>query len=163
MSTDKLQALSNTVAEILSEPPSPPTFFDEEPYDALQASEQVAKASDNLRRGTEIPKENFGKVTSRKFGVSPDEIHEADIVRYTEDEKLSIACQALADQISAAPQGDAGNQQLSKLSHETARHPSDPQTKSINTSRSADSGGRTSLGGWAFVASRASCLQQASV
>jgi len=31
MSTDKLQALHSAVAEILGEPPSPPTFFDEEP------------------------------------------------------------------------------------------------------------------------------------
>ena len=31
MSTDKLQALHSAVAEILSEPPSPPTYFDEEP------------------------------------------------------------------------------------------------------------------------------------
>jgi hypothetical protein len=69
MSTDKLQALHNTVVGILSEPPSPPTFFDEEPYDAAQASEQVAKASDNLQRAPEIPKENFGKLTSRELGI----------------------------------------------------------------------------------------------
>jgi len=31
MSTDKLQALHSALAEILSEPPLPPTFFDEEP------------------------------------------------------------------------------------------------------------------------------------
>jgi hypothetical protein len=31
MSTDKLHALHSALAEILSEPPSPPTFFDEEP------------------------------------------------------------------------------------------------------------------------------------
>jgi len=77
MSTDKIQALHNTVVDILSEPPSPPTFFDEEPYDAAQASEQVAKASDNLQRAPEIPKENFGKPTSRELGISPKKIHEA--------------------------------------------------------------------------------------
>ena len=77
MSTDKLQALHNTVVEILSEPPSPPTFFDEEPYDAAQASEQVAKASDNLQRAPEIPKENFGKQTSRELGITPKKIQEA--------------------------------------------------------------------------------------
>jgi hypothetical protein len=76
MSTDKLQALHNTVVEILSEPPSPPTFFDEEPYDTAQASEQVAKASDNLQRAPEIPKENFGKPTSRELGISPKKIQE---------------------------------------------------------------------------------------
>ena len=31
MTTDKLHALHSALAEILSEPPSPPTFFDEEP------------------------------------------------------------------------------------------------------------------------------------
>ncbi len=149
MSTDKLQALSNTVAEILSEPPSPPTFFDEEPYHAAQASEPVAKASDNLRRGIEIPKkENFGKLTSRKFGISPNEIHEANIVRDTENEWLGIARQAFAVQISVAPQGDAGNQQLSKVSHETATPRSDPHTTSRNTFRTAASGNRMPLGGW---------------
>jgi Skp family chaperone for outer membrane proteins len=76
MSTDKLQALHNTVVEILSEPPSPPTFFDEEPYDAAQASEQVAKGSDNLQRAPEIPKESFGKPTSRALGISPKKIQE---------------------------------------------------------------------------------------
>ena len=148
MSTDKLQALSNTVAQILSEPPSPPNFFDEEPDDPAQASEQVAKASDNLRPGTETPIENFGKLTSRKFGISPNEIHEADIIRDTVNESLGIARQARADQISVAPQGDAGNQQLSKVSHETASPRSDPSTASINRFRTVESGNRNSLGGW---------------
>jgi hypothetical protein len=148
MSTDKLQALSNTVAQILSKPPSPPTFFDEEPDDAAQASEQVAKASDNLRPGTEIPKENFGKLTSRKFGISPNEIHDADIIRDTANESLGIARQARADQISVAPQGHAGNQQLSKVSHETASPRSDPYTASINRFRTVESGNRNSLGRW---------------
>jgi hypothetical protein len=147
MSTDKLQALSDTVAEILSKPPSPPTFFDEEP-DATHVSEQVAKASDNLRPGTEIPKENFGKLTSRKFGISPNEIHEANIARASGHESVDIARQALADQIPADPQGDPGNQQLSKPSHETASARSDPATTSINMSRAADSGNRISLVGW---------------
>ncbi|MDP2324360.1 MAG: hypothetical protein Q8N51_10060, partial [Gammaproteobacteria bacterium] len=66
MSTDKLQALHKTVAEILSEPPSPPSFFDEEPYEPAQGRDQVAKASDSIRRGTETPKENFGKATFGK-------------------------------------------------------------------------------------------------
>ena len=87
MSTDKIQALHNAVVEILSEPPSPPTFFDEEPYDAAQASEKVAKASDNLRRDPEIPKESFGKLTPRELGISPKEIHEAHSVRDAEKER----------------------------------------------------------------------------
>src|SRR6266404_9207812 len=76
MSTDKIQALHNTVVDILSEPPSPPTFFDEEPYDAAQASEQDAKASDNLQRAPGIPKGNFGKPTSRELGISLKKIQE---------------------------------------------------------------------------------------
>jgi FtsZ-binding cell division protein ZapB len=94
MSTDKLQALSNTVAEILSDPPSPPTFFDEEPYDAAKASEQVAKASDNPRPGTRIPNENFGKATSREPGISPKEV--AHIVRDAESESPGMARQPAA-------------------------------------------------------------------
>src|SRR5712671_5655271 len=125
MSTDKLQAIQNTVEEILGEPASPRTFFDEE-ADATQAGEQVAKVSDNLRLSTEIAKENVGRPTSRKFGISPNENFEADIAR-----------QALADQIPGAPQGDAGNQllkQLSKLSHETASPRSDLHTTGMNMS-----------------------------
>jgi hypothetical protein len=89
--TDKLQALNNALAEILSEPSSPPTFFDEEPCDAAQASEQVAKVSDNSRRGTKIPNESFGKPTSRKLGISPKEI--AHIVRDAENESPGMARQ----------------------------------------------------------------------
>jgi hypothetical protein len=39
-------------------------------------------------------------------------------------------------------------EQLSKLGHDTARHPSDPQTR-MNTFRLAVSGDRPPLGGWA--------------
>jgi hypothetical protein len=49
MSTGKLHALHSALAEILSEPPSPATFFDEEPYDAAQERgevEDVPQASD---------------------------------------------------------------------------------------------------------------------
>jgi hypothetical protein len=36
MSTDKLEAIHDTVAEILSEPPSSPhTYFDAEPHDVV--------------------------------------------------------------------------------------------------------------------------------
>jgi hypothetical protein len=41
-------------------------------------------------------------------------------------------------------------EELSKLSHVAAHHPSDPQPKSINTFRPAASGNRISLGGWAL-------------
>ena len=148
MSTDRLQALHNTVAEILSEPPSPPTFFDEEPYDAAQASKQAAKASDNLRRGTEIPKANFGKPTFRELGISPKEIHEPHIVRDAKNESTGIVRQALAEQAPVAPPADSGNQLLSRLPYQTASPRSDPQTASINTFRSAASGNRISLGRW---------------
>jgi len=152
MSTDKLEALSNTVAEILSEPPEPPTtFFDEEPHDAGEAGEQITKPSDNPGRGPEIPSENFGKLTSRKFGIAPNEVREARIARDSASESVDIARQALADQTPGAAEGDAGNQllkQLSRLSQETATPLPDRRTASINTARTADSGDRISLGGW---------------
>lgn len=93
MSTDtnKLQALNNALEEILSEPSSPPTFFDEEPGDSAQVSEQVAKVSDNSRRGTKIPNEIFGKPTSRKLEIPPTEI--AHIVRDAENERTGMARQ----------------------------------------------------------------------
>ena len=105
MSTDKLQA---TIAQILGEPPlistntvpSPPTFFDEEPYDAAQASEKVAKASDKLRLGPEIPKEGFGQLTSRELGTSPREIHEAHSVRDEDDVRV------IAEVADVLPSGD---------------------------------------------------------
>src|SRR5258705_11471165 len=118
MTTDKVQALHNTVVEILGEPPAPPTFFDEEPYDAAQASEQVAKASDNLRRGPEIPKESFGKLTPRELGISP-EIHKAHSVENeSPNESPGIARQAPAEQTPAGPRADAGNKRFSKLARE---------------------------------------------
>jgi len=147
MSTDKLQVLHNAIEEILSEPPSPPTFFDEEPYDAAWASEQVAKA---FRQGTEIPKENLGKLATRKFGISQNE-NEVNTSRATGRESVDIARQALADQIPAAPQRDAGNQllkQLSELSQETATPRSERHTVSRNRFGTADPGNRTLLGGW---------------
>lgn len=81
MSTDKLQALNNTLTEFLSEPASPATFFDEEPHDEALAGGRVAKASDNLSRGSEIPREKFGKPSSREFGISPKEILQEHVVR----------------------------------------------------------------------------------
>lgn len=81
MSADKLQALNNTLTDFLSEPASPATFFDEEPHDEAQAGERVAKTSDNLSRGSEIPREKFGKPSSREFGISPKEILEGPVIR----------------------------------------------------------------------------------
>jgi hypothetical protein len=150
MSTDKIQALHTTVAEILSEPPTPPTFFDEEPYDAAQASEKAAKASDNLRPCPEIPKESFGKLTPRELGTSPKEIHEAHSVRDAENESLGIARQAPAEQTPVGPRADAGNKRFSKLAREAESHRSEPRTASINTVRPAVSGTKISLGGWAL-------------
>ncbi|MBR1249999.1 hypothetical protein JQ609_24125 [Bradyrhizobium sp. AUGA SZCCT0169] len=150
MSTDKLQVLHNTVAEILREPPSPPTFFDEEPNDAARASEQVAKASDNLRRGIETPIEHFGKASSREPGISIKKIHDAHVARDARNEIPGIAREALAEQIPGAPPSDAGNQLASRLSHEVPSPRSDPQTKSFNTFRPAVSDNRISLGGWAL-------------
>jgi hypothetical protein len=154
MSTDKIQALHNTVVEILSEPPSPPTFFDEEPHDAAQASEQVAKTSGNLRREPEIPKEHLGKLSSRELGISPKKIHEAHIVRDAENESPNespgIARQALAEQTPVGSRADAGNRRFSKLAREAESHRSEPRTASVNPVRPAVSGTKISLGGWAL-------------
>jgi hypothetical protein len=156
MNSDKIQALHNTVVEILGElgePSSPTTFFDEEPHDAAQAGEKVAKASDNLR-GPEIPKESFGKLTPRELGISPKEIHEARSLRDAENkspnESLGIARQALAEQTPLGPAADTGNQRFSKLPREAASHRSEPRTASINMVRPAVSGTKISLGGWAL-------------
>ncbi len=101
--TDKLQALNNALEEILREPSSPPTFFDEEPCDAAQASEQVAKVSDNSRQGTKIPKESFGKPTSRKLGISPKQI--AHIVGDAENESPGMARQPAVSGDRISPGG----------------------------------------------------------
>jgi hypothetical protein len=142
MSTDKLQTLHNTVANILSEPASPPTFFDEEPHDAAQGREQAAKASDTLRGGTEIPKENFGRL-----GIPANEMQEA-IVRDARNESIGIARQALAEQTPIASPADSGNQRFSRLSHQTASLRPDPQTASIDRFSSAASGNEISIGRW---------------
>ncbi|MDO9461482.1 MAG: hypothetical protein Q7N95_15405, partial [Alphaproteobacteria bacterium] len=151
MSTDKLQALHKTVAEILSEPPSPPGVFDEEPDEAAQASEQITKASDDLRRGTEISKESFGKATSREFGIAPKQMHDTRIVRAATNEIPAIARQALAEQNPVAPPVNAGNPQRSKLRHEAPGSRLDPLITSISTVGPAVSGKRTSLGRWALL------------
>ena len=128
MSTDKLEVLHNTLAEILREPASPPTYFDEEPEAEAQTGERVAKAPDNVRRVTEIPMEHFGKAPPRP----------------------GIARQSLAEQFPASPQADPANQLASRLSHEVPGPRADPQTKSINAFRPAVSDNRVSPGGWAL-------------
>ncbi|MBR1210307.1 hypothetical protein [Bradyrhizobium sp. JYMT SZCCT0180] len=140
MSTDKLEVLHNTVAEILREPASPPTYFDEEPDDAAQTGERVAKAPDNLRRVTEIPMEHFGKAPPR----------EAHVVRDPRNEIPGIARQSLAEQFPGSPQADPANQLASRLSHEVPGPRADPQTRSINAIRPAVSDNRVSPGGWAL-------------
>jgi hypothetical protein len=64
-------------------------------YDAAQANDQIAKPTDNLRRGAEIPKENIGKPTAREAGISPKEMHEARIIRDAEKEEPGIIRRAL--------------------------------------------------------------------
>jgi regulator of replication initiation timing len=150
MSTERLEAIQNTVEEILNEPPSPHTFFDKEPYDAAQAGEQVATASDYLRRATEIPKENLEKPTSRKFGISPNETHEAHIVQDAKNKSTGIVRQALTEQTPVAASADSGNQKFSKVSHETVSPRSDSRTAGINTFRPVASGNRISIGRWAL-------------
>ena len=116
MSTDKLQALHNTVAEILSDPPSPPTFFDEEPHDTAQTGEQVAKAPDNLQGGSNIPKEHFGKLAAGEDRASTLPVHETQVSSGTTDESLSDIRQAMAAQVHASLQADKASQGL--LRHE---------------------------------------------
>ena len=146
MSTDKLEVLHNTVAEILREPASPPTYFDEEPDDAAQASERVAKAPDNLGRVTEIPIEHFGKAPP--LGKAP--LREVHVVRDARNEIPGIARQSLAEQFPGTPPAHAGNQLASRLSHEVPGPRVDPQTRSINAIRPAVSDNRVSPGGWAL-------------
>ena len=83
MSTDKLQAVHDTVAEILSEPPSSPhTYFDDEPPDvahvseqgatAAPAGEQGATAADYLQRATQIPTGTFNSILTQS-GLTKDD------------------------------------------------------------------------------------------
>jgi hypothetical protein len=150
MSTDKLQAVSNTVADILSEPSSPHTYFDDDPSDAPRISEKVAKAPDILGQGSDIPRESSGKVASRKFGISPNALPDAHVVRDTGNGSVGIARQSLADQIPVARQRDGGNEQLLMGAHETASARSDPRTASMSSFPPADSGNRISPGGWSL-------------
>lgn len=143
MGTDRLEAI-NTVEEVLSDPSAPPTYFDEEPDgDAALASEKGAKASDDLRSGSEIPKDHFGKL-----GSLSKEMHEAHAVRDGKNESVGTVRQALAEQTLAASPTGSGRQMFTKLSQETASPRLDPNSASIDTLRLAASDKRTSPGGW---------------
>lgn len=161
MSTDKLQAVSSTVAEILSEPPSPHSYFDEDPGEAGRVSEQVAKASDIFGSATEIQNENLGKVT-RRFGISPNAIPDDQIVHDTGKGSVGIARQSLADQNFVAFPTDADQRPM--LSHESAGARSDPRT---TRTRFAAAANGVSLGGWALrggaVVLMAACIGIAAV
>ncbi len=151
MSTDKLQAIHDTVAEILNEPPSSPhTYFDDEPHDAAQASEQGATASDFLQRATQIPAGGFGKATSGKPGISANEIREGDVVRDAANESSGTARQALAQEVRAAPAAEAGRQPLFKPSSKPASLPSDRQISSTSTLSPAASSSPGSFRAWAL-------------
>ena len=151
MSTDKLQAIHDTVTEILNEPPSSPhTYFDDEPHDPAQASEQGATASDFLQRATQIPAGGFGKATSGKPGISANEIREGDVVRDAANESSGTARQALAEEVRAAPAAEAGRQPLFKPSSKPASLPSDRQISSTSTLSPAASSSPGSFRAWAL-------------
>jgi hypothetical protein len=104
MSTDKLEAIHDTVAEILSEPPSSPhTYFDAEPHDVGQAGEHVATASDYLQRATQIPTGTFGKATSGEPGISPNETRNEQLVGHAANESSGVVHQAVAEEMRATP------------------------------------------------------------
>ncbi|MHC2620487.1 cell division protein FtsB [Bradyrhizobium huanghuaihaiense] len=130
MSTDKLQALSDTIAGILNEPPSRATYFDPEPHDGATAGERAAKSFDGPAHGADAPKGSFGKLSAREAGISRNPAPEAHIVRSDEYERASRA--------SEQPQ--------SKL--EAASLRPDLQTLGPNAQRAAVSSNRISLRGW---------------
>lgn len=132
MSTDKLQALSDTIAGILNEPPSPVTYFDVEPHDGNAAGERAASAFGGPAHVDEAPKGSFGKLSSREAGVSRNPPPDAHIVRPHENERASRASE----------------QPPSKL--EAASLRPDPQT--LNAQRSAASSNRISPRRWGLFA-----------
>ena len=121
MSTDKLQALHNTVSEILNEPPAPPTFFDDDPGSAAPASHPIAKDSDSPEQGAAAPKGNFGKLaaggdrTSTLFGP------EAQMSRETAEESASKVRQQMAAQVQASLLADKASQGLAGQVPDSAR------------------------------------------
>src|SRR5436190_2989495 len=130
MSRNKLQAIQDAVAEILSEPPSSPrTYFDDEPHDAAQASEG-ATAADSLQRATQIP---TGKATSGEPGISLNERAKEQLVHDAENESSGMVLQALAEKIRATPPEGMGRQHLFRPSDIPANLPLNRQTSSTNT------------------------------
>jgi len=151
MSTDKLQAIHDTVAEILSEPPSSPhSYFDDEPHDPAPGGEQVATASDYLQRATQLPTGTFGKGTSGQPGISPNETRKEQSVRDPENESPGMAREGLAEKIRDTSAADVARQQLFKQSSKAASYSSDRQTSSSSTLRPAASGSPHSFRTWAL-------------
>jgi len=151
MSTDKLQAIHDTVAEILSEPPSSPhSYFDDEPHDPAPGGEQVATASDYLQRATQLPTGTFGKGTSGQPGISPNETRKEQSVRDPENESPGMAREGLAEKIRDPSAADVARQQLFKQSSKAASYPSDRRTSSSSTLRPAASRSPRSFRTWAL-------------
>jgi hypothetical protein len=92
MSTDKIRALHTTLAEIFREPPlistntepSPPTFFDEEPYDAAQERGEVTTRADQ----NFLP--DLKKVSAADIGLTHKDIHEAPKIHDAEKESPAL-------------------------------------------------------------------------
>lgn len=70
-------------------------------YDAAQAADEIAKRTDNLRRGSEVPKQNIGKATSADIGLSRKDIHEARLIRDAEVSDPGIVKRTLDEAIEA--------------------------------------------------------------
>lgn len=64
-------------------------------YDAAQERGEVAVASDKLRRGPAVPKENDGKPTAASLGLSRKDIHEAREIRDAEKAEPGIVRRTL--------------------------------------------------------------------
>ncbi|QOZ46515.1 hypothetical protein XH89_25880 [Bradyrhizobium sp. CCBAU 53340] len=136
MSTDRLQTLSDTIAGILNEPPSPATYFDPEPHDEETASERVAGTSDGAAPGTDVLKGSFGKLSSREAGISQNRPSEARIVSH-EIESPGRASEHYNTAVAGQP---------SKLEPASLR--SGRQTLGVNPVRSPVTHNRPSLPRW---------------
>lgn len=112
MSTEKLRALHTTLAEIFREPPlistntepSPPTFFDEEPYDAAQDRGEVARGDSRS-----IGNDTTFQPTVTDAGLASIEIHEAHMIVDAEEESPGIVRKTLAEQTPVDAPADTGN------------------------------------------------------
>jgi hypothetical protein len=132
MSTDKLQALSDTIAGIPNEPPSPPTYFDPEPLDQATAGERAAKSFEGPAHGVDAAKESFGKLSSREAGISRNPGPEVKIE----------SPRGASEHVNVV----VGAGQPSKL-EATSLRPG-PQMLAVDTVRAAALGNRTSLRLW---------------